>query len=523
MTSLALVVGQRRTVLVATALLIVACSAQSETPRPPDGAVTTADEIDAAADASALVPVDVVVAPDANVGPPASDAHAEAPRATAWDAAAADAARDVAADATPVSGGGAPAPWLDLDVGMVTAKGDTTATASAFTVVAGGAGIGATADSFHFVYQPWTGDGEIVARVANVGATYPDSQAGVMFRATLDAEAANVTFALPGGGATSARLQSRSSAGGPTVPVPGDRPVTATPQYLRLVRAGQTFSAYRSSDRASWAPAGSVEVAMPATVYVGLATAGHGAGTATAIYNYVTIDNLSAVPPPAAWEALDVGTLGASTAWSGDALALTGFGAPFTASMDYFSGVVRSATGSQRLTIRVDAQSSTDPQAQVGLMFREGLASTTARSSAFALVSVSPTRGIQFASRAMRAGMTMTGARQMAVGPPVWLRLDRREAGATSEIVAAYSLDGNAWTTLDSCGFDVAGPLVAGAIAAAGSDGGKNSAALANLTLVTLADEPTDAGAPVGAPDAGVADAAVPNDVAGGADAGDTD
>jgi hypothetical protein len=41
-----------------------------------------------------------------------------------------------------------------------------------FTLKGSGADIGGTADAFHYVYQPLTGDGEIVARVASLQNTH---------------------------------------------------------------------------------------------------------------------------------------------------------------------------------------------------------------------------------------------------------------------------------------------------------------------------------------------------------------
>ena len=47
-----------------------------------------------------------------------------------------------------------------------------------------------TADAFHFVYQPFSGDGSIVARVVSVPVG-EGASAGVMIRQTLDSASAN--------------------------------------------------------------------------------------------------------------------------------------------------------------------------------------------------------------------------------------------------------------------------------------------------------------------------------------------
>ena len=54
-----------------------------------------------------------------------------------------------------------------------------------FTVQGAGSTLNVSADGFHFVYQPLSGDGTIVARVVSTGYAY--AQAGVMIRETLNA------------------------------------------------------------------------------------------------------------------------------------------------------------------------------------------------------------------------------------------------------------------------------------------------------------------------------------------------
>jgi hypothetical protein len=57
-----------------------------------------------------------------------------------------------------------------------------------FTVAGSGNLIGGNADGFHFVYQPWSGDGTIVARILSSNNIY--AQVGLMVRGTMDPSAA---------------------------------------------------------------------------------------------------------------------------------------------------------------------------------------------------------------------------------------------------------------------------------------------------------------------------------------------
>jgi len=62
-----------------------------------------------------------------------------------------------------------PTGWLDQDVGVVGPRGSGTYTAGVFTVTGGGSNVLAgTTDAFHFVYQPLSGDGTLVARIVSV-------------------------------------------------------------------------------------------------------------------------------------------------------------------------------------------------------------------------------------------------------------------------------------------------------------------------------------------------------------------
>ena len=63
------------------------------------------------------------------------------------------------------------------------------------------------------------------------------------------------------------------------------------PYWVRLVRAGNTFTAYRSSDGVSWTQQGYAQtISMGEDVYVGLAVTSHNDGTlCTAVFDNVNI------------------------------------------------------------------------------------------------------------------------------------------------------------------------------------------------------------------------------------------
>jgi hypothetical protein len=181
-----------------------------------------------------------------------------------------------------------PSSWLDQDVGSVGLPGSATSTNGTFTVNGAGAEIFGTADGFHFVYQPLTGDGTVVARVVSLqgGASY--ASAGVMIRNTLDAGSANAKTAdWPWYGGI--YFDMRTAAGGSTTE-PGNATATL-PYWVKVSRSGSTLSSYVSPNGVSWTQLGTSQtITMNQSVYVGLAvTSGSTTALATATFDNVSI------------------------------------------------------------------------------------------------------------------------------------------------------------------------------------------------------------------------------------------
>ena len=149
-----------------------------------------------------------------------------------------------------------------------------------------GADIYGTSDQFQFVYQPLQGDVEVISRVAALPSTNSLAKAGVMIRESLNANSRNA-FMRVSAGTKRWAFQSRLETGGTTYSQAG--PTGAVPGWVRLVREGNLFSAYRSSNGTSWSLLGSDTINMPSTVYVGLAvTSKNNSATSTATFTNVT-------------------------------------------------------------------------------------------------------------------------------------------------------------------------------------------------------------------------------------------
>ena len=179
-----------------------------------------------------------------------------------------------------------PAPWVQADVGSVTVAGTGQTNGTQFNLTASGADIWGYADAFHFVYQPFNGDGQITARVAALQNTDPWAKAGVMFRESLaPGSKYALTCVTPGKGAA---FQRRLAASGPTALSFGL--YAAAPHWVRLVRAGNLITSYSSPDGLTWTPGDSDTLAMPAQIYVGLALCSHNdAATNSAAFDGVAL------------------------------------------------------------------------------------------------------------------------------------------------------------------------------------------------------------------------------------------
>ena len=182
------------------------------------------------------------------------------------------------------------------DIGAVAVAGSAANYGtSGFTITASGADIWGTADEFHYLYFSLTGDMELIAEVTGIQFTDGWAKAGLMARETLDANSRNImVFAIP---QSYSGFQWRAVTGGSSDYTPGG--TINFPSWLRFVRSGNTFSGYQSADGNNWTLIGSTTVALPSTLWVGLAVTSHKDGTLCT----ATFDNVTHIQMPVAAEA----------------------------------------------------------------------------------------------------------------------------------------------------------------------------------------------------------------------------
>jgi YD repeat-containing protein len=181
-----------------------------------------------------------------------------------------------------------PSGWSKTDIGTTT--GYSMYSSGTFTLE----GAGDNGDSSHFVYQPLSGDGSIVARVVNLynALSFEEhdgfAYGGVMIRETLAAGSNVMYLRLDNLGG--AELRWRTSTGGTLNALDG--PAVTAPYWLKVTRQGGTFIAFLSPDGTNWAQVGSATtISMASSVYIGLATSHQNpqARLAQGLFDNVTI------------------------------------------------------------------------------------------------------------------------------------------------------------------------------------------------------------------------------------------
>ncbi|MGA8367490.1 MAG: IPT/TIG domain-containing protein [Candidatus Acidiferrales bacterium] len=208
--------------------------------------------------------------------------------------------------------------WLDVDIGTVGMAGSASYANGVFTVKGSGSGVTGAADSMHFVYEPLSGDGSIVARVVNVQST-AGFQAGVMIRETLSPSAtmADTDYNNNGYAYFHYRLTTGGNASSTTLS-------TTLPRWLKVVRSGNSFSGYASADGMNWTQIGSTQtITMAQNVYIGLVTSAiNNTALATATFDNVSISSSASPAPVITGVSPAAGAVGSQAVISG-----SGFGA----------------------------------------------------------------------------------------------------------------------------------------------------------------------------------------------------
>ncbi len=384
-----------------------------------------------------------------------------------------------------------PAPWVQQDIGSPGVAGSGGFSSGVFSVSGSGSDIEGSSDQFHFVYQPVFGDVTIYGRVASIQNTDPWAKGGVMIRETLNANSMHAMMALtPGNGLV---FQRRVATGGTTTTTFGAS--FSAPYWVKVVRAGSTFSGYSSSDGVNWTFVGSDTVPMGSSAFVGLPVTSHnntvlctssfdnvtligggaptptmtrtatktftptgapptftptrtatktftptpGAPTATPTRTNTATKTPTPGPLPPPWAQQDIGApvIPGGAGFSGGSFTVNGSGADIEGTSDQFHFVYQPAFGDLTVYARVASIQNTDPWAKAGVMIRE----TLNAGSTHAMMVLTPSNGLAFQRRVTTGGPTANSS-GATVAAPYWVKVVR--SGVT---FSGYSSsDGTNWT-----------------------------------------------------------------------------
>jgi hypothetical protein len=375
--------------------------------------------------------------------------------------------------------GALPASWTGQDIGSVGIAGghNYSAAGNAFGMTASGADIQGTADAFHFVSEPVSGDCSFIARVSLPGLADPWSKAGLMIRESTAANSTNVAIVLSRSNGVS--LQWRSTTGATTSYVPNpfvQGPVA--PYYVMLTRSGNTFTGYQSPDGVTWTTVGTTTVTMASNALIGCAATSHN----NTVLNSVAIDSVMLNVLPSPWATQDIGSVGVagSTYFSPDGTyTISGSGADISGGADAFRYAYKPMSGNCTIVAEVEAIGNVNEWAKAGVMIRE----STAANSTNAAIVVTPLRGVSFQWRTTTGGGTTYTPNPYVAGitAPYFVRLVR--SGNT--FTAAQSPDGMTWTTVGSTTITMAANVLVGLPVTAHDNTKINTSVIDNLTITS--------------------------------------
>jgi WD40 repeat protein len=156
------------------------------------------------------------------------------------------------------------------DVGRPGKVGRSSLQSGAYRITASGANIWAGRDDFHLLFKKVRGDVELSTATAwETTGGHEHKKAGLMLRATMDADSPHASVMVHADGLVS--LQYRKEKGGPTQEVKA--PVKGARRIL-LARYGDVVSMEVDSG-SGFQPAGALSVALPEELLAGLAVCSH--------------------------------------------------------------------------------------------------------------------------------------------------------------------------------------------------------------------------------------------------------
>lgn len=163
--------------------------------------------------------------------------------------------------------------YTTVGIGGAIPAGSQSLVVNGLNLSGGGSDLGGVNDQCQFSHVQRTGDFDVRVRLESLTLADAWSEAGLAVREDLTGSARSVSvMATPT--ISGCYFQTRATAGGATT-LAGSFPVNYPNTWLRLKRAGNTFTGFAGFDGQNWTQLGVANLALPASVYFGFAISSH--------------------------------------------------------------------------------------------------------------------------------------------------------------------------------------------------------------------------------------------------------
>ena len=181
-----------------------------------------------------------------------------------------------------------PVRWRSQDIGNTALQGSACYANGIFSLRASGNDIWDVSDQFHFTYAVLQGDGSFVARVSSMDQSNAWNKCGIMIRESLDPGSKHAFVTGTSGNGIAFQYRQNSDDYSTNTNDAG----FTVPYWIKLVKNGSFYTAFRSPDNSSWTQVGSgIDLAFGnnTPVYCGLALTSHD----NTILSTAVVDNFS--------------------------------------------------------------------------------------------------------------------------------------------------------------------------------------------------------------------------------------
>jgi len=172
--------------------------------------------------------------------------------------------------------------YISEDIGTALNGSHYTCDTNTIEIIGGGNDVWGNADAFRFVYKSVTGDFDASVHVTDLRGSDAITKAVLDVRDTTagGSPALHVSVNPPPPGRNLGEAGQRATVDGTTALWPGSTsytPVGIPNGYMRMTRAGDVFTAFRSTNGTDWVQFAQVTQASPASLLVGIGVTAHNA------------------------------------------------------------------------------------------------------------------------------------------------------------------------------------------------------------------------------------------------------